>query len=246
MNRYSLIIILVFVVSLANSQSISQINKQLDSLNNIRKTVQVKIKDCQDQLHDLKQKIDDLEAKKATLSSTTTATTNNDYITAKVMAGGAILRDTPSSTGKTITTIPGNETIYVFKNQQNLYFKVSYKSQTGYVSYSTIAQNQEIDDFLSGKEPVKQNISTTTIIRKVDENDPRYLKLVKLYGKDNAIKIMNNELWQGMSYGMVLESIGKPNSKNQTNTDDGIIEKWLYNDYTLDFANGELKNWTKK
>lgn len=247
MNRYTFVFVLVFISSIANSQSLTQINKQLDSLNSIRKNVQIKIKDFQGQLQDLKQKIDNLEAKKTALSnSATTTNSSNDYITAKVMPGGAVLRDAPSSTGKTITTIPGNETIYVFKNQQNLYFKVNYKSQSGYVNYSTIAQNQEIDDFLSGKEPVKQNVSTTTIVRKVDENDPRYLKLVKLYGKDNAIKIMNSELWQGMSYGMVLESIGKPNSKNTTNTDDGIKEQWIYNDYTLDFTNGELKNWTKK
>ena len=269
MIKYTFILILVLVYSLANSQSLTQINKQLDSLNAIKKNVQVKIKDYQEQLRGLKLKIDNLEAKKAALINAKTTTTNqtttttsnntnatnttntnntssNDYITAKVMPGGAILRDAPSSTGKTLTTIPGNETIYVFRNQQNLYFKVSYKSQTGYVSYSTITQNQEIDDFLAGKEPVKQNISTTTIVRKVDENDPRYLKLVKLYGKDNAMKIMNKELWQGMSYGMVLESIGKPNTKNTTNTDDGIKEQWFYNDYTLDFTNGELKNWTKK
>jgi hypothetical protein len=113
------------------------------------------------------------------------------------------------------------------------------------VSYSTIAANQQIDDYLAGKEQVKQPLTTTTI-RSVNENDPRYQKLVKLYGKDNAIKIVNGELWQGMSYGMVLESIGKPNSKTSSNSEDGMKEQWIYNDYTLEFSNGELKNWTKK
>ena len=240
--RKSFILICFFLISVYSwSQSLSQINKQLDSLNIVKKNVQGKIKDLQNQLQSLKQQTDILEEKKVALSSTS----NNDYIVAQVMSGGAILRDAPSSTGKTILTIPANETINVYRNQQNLYFKVLYKNQIGYVSYSTIAQNQEIDDFLSGKEPVKKPLSTT-IVRTVDENDPRYQKLVKLYGKDKAIKIMNSELWQGMSYGMVLESIGKPNTKNSSNTPDGVKEQWIYNDYSLDFINGELKNWTKK
>ncbi len=244
MKSIFLIFGLLAISYLAQNQNLTQINKQLDSLNNLRKNVQVKIKDLQLQMQTLKQQIDDLEAKKASLSATNSSS-DNDFIVAQVMSGGAILRDAPTSTGKTLLTIPGNETINVFRSQQNLYFKVSYKNQVGYVSYSTIAQNQQIDDFLAGKEPVKQPV-TTTVVRSVNENDPRYQKLVKLYGKDNAIKLMNGELWQGMSYGMVLESIGKPNSKNSSNTPDGVKEQWLYNDYTLDFLNGELKNWIKK
>lgn len=243
MRIYFAVIILFLSSTNVWNQNLNQINKQLDSLNNVRKNIQVKIKEFQVQLQTIKQQIDDLETKKTALSSVNTS--GGDNIVAKVMAGGAILRDAPSSTGKTLLTIPGNETINVFRSQQNLYFKVSYKNQIGYVSYSTISQNQEIDDFLAGKEPVKQPVTTTTV-RTVNENDPRYQKLVKLYGKENAIKIVNGELWQGMSYGMVLESIGKPNSKTSNNTPDGIKEQWIYNDYSLDFLNGELKNWTKK
>lgn len=249
MKKSFLLIILLIVGYLSNAQNLTQINKQLDSLNNLRKNIQVKIKDLQDQLHDVKIKIDGLEAKKVAMtnaSSSTNATPQEEIIIAKVMSGGAILRDAPSSTGKTLVTIPGNETISVYKSQQNLYFKVSYKGQIGYLSYSTIEQNQQLDDYLSGKEVVKQNPSSTTVIRTVNETDPRYQKLLKLYGKEKAVKIMNGILWQGMSYGMVLESIGKPNAKNSTNTSDGVKDQWIYSDYNLDFINGELKNWTKK
>ncbi|PIP55119.1 MAG: hypothetical protein COX07_01610 [Bacteroidetes bacterium CG23_combo_of_CG06-09_8_20_14_all_32_9] len=246
MKRLLLIIILLIVYCLPQAQTLNQINRQLDSLNNLQKNLQIKIKDLQDQLHASKEKIKALEAKKSSLSaSASNFLDEDDFIVAKVKPGGAILRDAPTSTGKTLVSIPGNQTISVFKSQQNLYFKISYKGQIGYLSYSTIEQNQEIDDFLAGKEPVKEPV-TTTVVRTVNKNDPRFQKLVKLYGSDNAIKIINSELWQGMSYGMVLESIGKPNSKNSTNTSDGIKEQWIYSDYKLDFLNGELKNWTKK
>jgi hypothetical protein len=155
MKRITLVFAFLVIFCSLYSQPLTQINKQLDSLQNLRKNVQIKIKDLQDQLHDVKDKIDNLEAKKASMTSVSTAT-DNDFIKAQVMPGGAILRDAPSSTGNTLITIPGNETINVYRNQQNLYFKASYKNQTGYLSYSTIAQNQEIDDYLAGKEPAKQ------------------------------------------------------------------------------------------
>lgn len=245
MIKHVLLILALFIGCLGNAQNLTQINKQLDSLNGLRKNIQIKVKDLQDQLHDVKIKIDGLEAKKAAMPGFSN-NAQEDFIVAKVMSGGAILRDAPSSTGKTIVSIPGNETINVFRNQQNLYFKVSYKGQTGYLSYSTIEQNQQIDDYLAGKETVKQNTSTTTIIRTVNDSDPRFQKLLKLYGREKAVKIINGELWQGMSYGMVLESIGKPNSKSSGNTNEGVKEQWIYSDYNLDFINGELKNWTKK
>ncbi len=245
MKVITLIIVLLITSNIIEAQSIAQINKQLDSLNNLRNNISTKVKDLQDQLNTVNGKIKTLEAKKVSLSNTANTNDNNDIIVAKVMSGGSILRDIPSSTGKTLVSIPGNETISVYKNQQNLYFKVSYKGQIGYVSYSTIEQNQEIDDFLAGKEPIKQPV-TTSVVRTVNEKDPRFQKLVKLYGHENAVKIINGELWQDMSGGMVLESIGKPNSKNSNNTPDGIKEQWIYSDYNLDFINGELKNWIKK
>jgi len=245
MKNITFVLILFLLCNVTHSQSITQINKQLDSLYNLRKNIQIKVKDLQDQLNTVNSKINTLETKKASISNTSSTNDNDDIIVAKITSGGAILRDTPNSMGKTLATIPGNETINVYKVQQNLYLKVLYKGQTGYVSYSTIQTNQELDDFIAGKEPVKQPV-TTSIVRTVNENDPRFQKLVKLYGHENAVKIINGELWQGMSYGMVLESIGKPNSKNSNNAPDGVKEKWLYSDYTLNFINGELKNWKKK
>lgn len=245
MKTQILTIFLIVISVTLKAQSIGQLNKQLDSLYNLQKNIQIKVKDLQDQLNSVNSKIKTLEAKKSSLSNTASTNDNDDFIIAKVTSGGAILRDAPNSMGKTVTTIPGNETINIYRVQQNLYLKAIYKGQTGYLSYSTIQANQELDDFIAGKEPVKQPV-TTSIVRTVNENDPRFQKLVKLYGRENSVKIINGELWQGMSYGMVLESIGKPNSKNSTNTDDGVKEQWIYSDYNLYFINGELKNWTKK
>ena len=229
----SLLIFPAFIFAQGN------IEKKLDSLKTVKGSLQVQIRALQMELQSVNKKITDLEQQQSATPSNT--------ITAKVTSGGAILRDAPSSMGNTVCNIPGGQTITVYREQSNLYFKVVYNGKTGYVNYSTIEQNNDIDDYLSGKTPVNNNnTSTTTIVRKVDETDPKYQKLLKLYGKETALKIMNNELWNGMSPGMVLESKGKPFSK-QTNTDaSGNIEVWSYSDVNVQFKNGEVINVTKK
>ena len=76
------------------------------------------------------------------------SSTNNDSsdlnkgkITA---AGGLNLRDSPSSTGKLLLTIPKNATIDLV-NQQNRWYKTTYQSITGWVSadYVTLASTND-------------------------------------------------------------------------------------------------------
>lgn len=212
--------------------------KKLDSLKNVKSSIQVQIRNLQNELMKVNKQIEAIEQQKNPVAQTT--------VSCKVTAGGAVLREEPSSMGKTICEIPGGQTIQVYLEQSNLYFKVGYNGKTGYVSYATIEQNQTIDDYLAGKVQQQKTHSTTTVVRKVDEKDPKYQKLLKLYGKENAVKIMNGEIWNGMSPGMVLESKGKPLS-NQTVTDAaGNEDIWNYNDMSIHFKNGEVYKITKK
>jgi len=223
--------------------TLKQIDKKLDSLQTAKLTTQQRIAAYQERLKQINEEISNLSNQKKKLMLEVT----DDVIQAKTGSGGAVLRDKPSSLGNVIVNIPANTNIKVYKEQQNLYFKVEYNGQEGYVNYSTIAANQEIDDFLSGKSSKTQvKYQPTTVVRSVNENDPKYKKLVKLYGKDIAIRIMNNEVWQGMTPGMTLESIGKPNSKSSINSDDGVKEVWEYNDYKLEFFNGSVSKIIKK
>ncbi|NSW45353.1 MAG: SH3 domain-containing protein [Bacteroidales bacterium] len=244
MKRGIITLLMVLAVFNAIGQlTLKQIDKKLDSLQTAKLTTQQRIAAYQDQLKQINKEIADLTNQKKNLMMEVTG----DYIQAKTGSGGAILRDKPSSLGNVIVNIPANTDIKVYKEQQNLYFKVNFNGQEGYVSYSTIAANQEIDDFLSGKPSNAQTKSqSTTVVRSVNENDPKYQKLVKLYGKDIAIRIMNNEVWEGMTPGMTLESIGKPNSKSSINADEGVKEVWEYNDYKLEFFNGSVSKIIKK
>lgn len=234
----SLFVFLLFLTPYLLSGQ-TNFDKKIDSLKNIKSNTQAQIRNLQVELGNINKKIEDLENLKKNQGPINT-------ISAQVSAGGSILRDAPNSMGNTVLNIPAGANIQVYREQQNLYFKVSYGGKTGYVSYSTIEQNNEIDNYLSGKTSTPKNNSTTAIVRKVDESDPKYQKLKKLYGQDTAIRLMNSELWTGMSPGMVLESIGKPNSKQTQTNSSGNVELWIYNDVTVEFSNGEVTKYNKK
>jgi len=233
-------IILIFLTySFLYSQNLEQVKKKLDSLSIIQKSQQSKIKELQESLHNIKLQIEKYETLKKQLESNYDS---NPKIKANVIHEGGVLRDAPNATANPIANINEKDIIYVLSYAQNLYFKVLYNNLTGYISYSSIANNPEVDKILTDE----NNKSNNTVIRQIDLNDPKYKRLSKVYGKDIAVKLMNNELWAGMSQGMVLESIGKPVSKTSSNTDSGTNDEWTYPDKILYFNNGDLKKWSKK
>ncbi|MCX7861646.1 MAG: SH3 domain-containing protein [Bacteroidales bacterium] len=242
------IILIISVLSntvVFGQYTLKQIDRKIDSLQTAKLNTEQRIIAYQEQLKQINKELTDWQAKKKQLIAETTG----DVIMAKTGEGGAVLRDKPSALGTAIVNIPPNTPIKVFKEYENLYLKVEYNGQTGYVNYSTIAANQEIDDFLSGKSnsnQVPKNSTQTYIVRSVDESNPRFQKLQKLYGRDNAIRIMNKEVWEGMSIGQVIESIGQPQNKSSINTDQGIKEIWEYSQYTLEFFNGAVAKVIKK
>lgn len=164
---------------------------------------------------------------------------SNEKIVATAGDDGAILRLSPSLNSPEVIAVPANATIYVAKEHQGLYFKATYYGKDGWINYTKIKSHPEIDALI--KEPVKTD--NGTVVLTVDENDEKYQRLLKIYGKDQAVKLMNNQLWKGMSHGQVRESIGKPISQTRENTPKGLQEEWTYSNKKLIFLNGSLLSW---
>ena len=74
----------------------------------------------------------------------------------------------------------------------------------------------------------------------------KYKRLSKIYGHDDAVKIINHKLWKGMSTGQIRESAGNPLSVSRENTPKGLLETWSYSDKTLKVLNGSLDSWKIK
>lgn len=79
------------------------------------------------------------------------------------------------------------------------------------------------------------------------EAKERKVYLINRYGAKIAEKILNRQIWLGMSDKMLIETIGKPVDINRTVGSFGIHEQWVYvsiqNTEYYYFENGKLKSW---
>ncbi len=158
----------------------------------------------------------------------------------------ATLRKSPNAQGQRIMEIPAHATIYVHHEHQGLYLKITYYGNEGWLNYNNIQNHPEIDAMVKDKPLPKTTTSvttnTTTVVT-LDANSPRFKRLSELYGPERAVKIINRELWKGMTHGQVMESLGKPVSKTQEQTNSGLKEEWSYTNKKLTFVNGTLLKW---
>lgn len=229
------IIQIIIILSLIFPLSGYGQSNDLTQLKNKKKQLQNQIKSLQYELNDVNKKIKALESQSAS-SDAGVVTTINSY--------GGIMRDKPSALGKELALIKEGEKVTVLNEHVGLYLKVSYMGKTGYLNYSCMNANPEIDKILTNK--TVDNSTSNTVVRTVNTDDPNFKRLESLYGKEKAMKITNHELWKGMSHGMVIESIGKPTTKKSVNTLDGLQETWSYPNKEIIFLNGDLNSWTDK
>lgn len=122
---------------------------------------------------------------------------------------------------------PG-ETIKVIDYDYDWY-TVTYKDSTGFVYYPFLMEILELNDFKAKKQS--------------QHDGERYAKKMAEFkakwGK-NAEKILNHQLWIGMSKKEAVASIGNPESVNSTTTADGTSDQWVYKNRYLYFDNGVL------
>lgn len=232
--------LLLIFISISVINIFGQTGSEITKLTQQKKNIENQISILKVQLKEIDNKIYELNSNPGT-STIIVSSTSNGLISAKISSGGAILRSSPSSSGKIITTIKENETLYLYKEVQNLYIKSKYYGKDGWVSYLNIKSSPEIEELMNTTN--KKSKTNTTTIRTVDTNSPKYKRLLKIYGKETTIKLMNNEVWKGMSHGMLVESLGQPSEQKNTNTPKGLQESWVYPDKTVIFLNGSVDKW---
>ena len=239
--KYFFFWIFLFVFTgVLHSQTISEVNKKLDSLRTKWEDKLNKIEFLKESLKATGLQIEKYEQIKKQLESEKKI--SETKIKARVVPEGGILRDAPNTVSNNMGAITPKDIIYVLGYSGNLFFKVQSGKQTGYLIYSSIAENEEVDKML---EEITQNENKPGPM-KTDTTDPKYIRLAKIYKREIAGKLMNKQIWNGMSQGMVLESLGKPLNKITKKSDIGISEQWDYPDKVLFLENGELKKWIKR
>ncbi|MEZ4653753.1 MAG: hypothetical protein R3E12_09215 [Candidatus Eisenbacteria bacterium] len=75
--------------------------------------------------------------------------------------------------------------------------------------------------------------------------DARHRQLLAKWGEPTASRIMNNQIWLGMTTDMAHEALGSPTDVNASVGSWGRHEQWVYDrfDLYLYFENGILTSW---
>lgn len=234
------VFLLIVNMQFVFSQTVQDYDKRINELKAQKNNLKYQIKSLNNDIKNIDEQIRVLEQNKVNIVP---KFESEDGIKAYVGESGGVLRRQPNINGTIITNLKANDVIYVQNEKHNLYLKVNYQGTFGFLNYTSIKSNPEVDNILMQK---TTSPTSETEIYKVDKSSSKYKRLVKIYGDDVTIKIMNHKLWKGMSTGQILESAGKPNSVKKENTEKGLLENWDYSDKTLKILNGSLDSWKMK
>jgi hypothetical protein len=69
---------------------------------------------------------------------------------------------------------------------------------------------------------------------------------VKKFGKEKANRIVNKQIWKGMTEKMLRASWGAPDKIDRNVEKWGVFTQWYYGDVTFYFKNSKLTDWEEK
>lgn len=71
-------------------------------------------------------------------------------------------------------------------------------------------------------------------------------KIIKKYGQEIGSRIVNGQIWKGMSEKMLEDSWGKPDKITKNKEKWGTFTQWFYGEISYFFKNSELIGWEEK
>ena len=147
--------------------------------------------------------------------------THTDAIATTRTTERATIISQPHSKGKPIQNIPISQSVQVY-DYENGYWLISVNSIVGYVKDHQLINNAQMDDY---------------------QFELRLEELSHTYGKKSALKIINHQVWYGMTKKMARASIGEPLNIQQVTGYYGLRQRWNYKDRYLIFENDFLLFW---
>jgi hypothetical protein len=141
---------------------------------------------------------------------------------------------------KIITELKISDSIFVTGiHPKGKFFEVLYQDKKAYIRTFELVENKDIvamnTQFLY--QAIDQLDSLKNVRRKIYQ---------KHWGKSVADKIIDEQIWIGMTTEMCTESWGAPSTKSKTVSEYSITEIWQYGSSTLFFENAKLKGWTEQ
>lgn len=129
--------------------------------------------------------------------------------------------------------------VYDFPTHSNLFWKITFNGQTGYIRDFHTSQSNEIISF-------KLDLDKKDNLTQKRADSIRFAGLKNTWGAVIAKRIVNKEYWIGMSDEMCRKSLGFPDHINTSEGSWGTHEQWIYRKPTekyLYFENGKLTSY---
>ena len=178
-------------------------------------TKEEKLPPYQDSIYSFQSRLNLLDSKKAIVI-------DSDPITQTKTISKTTVIDQPNTKGKTIASLKKYASASVYKYYNGGYWLISSDTIQGFVT--------------------KENLNENSIMESTIYNF-RLKELTEEFGKKNAIKILDNRIWYGMTKEMTRESIGEPLTITKVTGYYGLRERWNYKDQYLIFENNFLLTW---
>ena len=116
--------------------------------------------------------------------------------------------------------------------------KDSLLQQKDKLSQERIKLQNQIDSLKASSTNLDDKISST-----LEEINGLY---ANKFGKANANRIMNKQVWKGMTDKMLRASWGKPDKIDKNVEKWGVFTQWYYGDVTFFFRDSKLTDWEEK
>jgi hypothetical protein len=119
------------------------------------------------------------------------------------------MRAEPRINSEVIYELNQFQRVQLFDYYEYPYMKISVDTLIGYVSTACLDESDAVLEL------------------KYRDNQ-RQLRFIRKYGERDGNRIYNSEVWVGMTEEMLIDSWGRPNNKNVTETVFGKSEQWVY------------------
>ncbi|MEL7834264.1 hypothetical protein [Fodinibius sp. Rm-B-1B1-1] len=233
MRYISFLIFLILLPGILLAQEVDSLNSEINQLNQNKNLIESQIDSLETEREQLVNKISELrgQVNKIKLESE-----REKGVPTRISMIGGRLRDKPSSNGNVIVELEENDEVLIYDWFQKPYVKASYNGEVGYISYGALKENKFVRQI---KSQIKQKE-----LQKIQENNPKLARLIKKYGESTAKRLIDGEIWIGMTDEMAREALGRPNDVNRTTTSYSVREQWVYpNGKYLYFEDGVLDSW---
>ncbi len=247
----SLSICLILITRISVAQSISQIDTQLDSIEYELMSFRALQDSVQGQIDYLITVSNKLTSKRESLlleDAELSVYSVKVYLDSELMSTGNYLDFS------VLQEIPINSSLIVY----NEYYyggrlKAKYGDMFGYVNQAALESSSmpaELKKFISnqGEKIIAERNTegewnTDTKRNTIEDFKKKRTRLTEKYGAVDARRILNGQIWIGMTGAMAQESIGNPKDINRTVNSYGIKEQWVYESRNLYFEDGILTTW---